>query len=131
MFLIRAAFWLSIVILLIPSGETPQEQGSAATVQAQLSPVDAFGAARDTVADLSSFCQRNPETCETGSAAFRVLAHKAQHGAEMLYEYVSAENADANPDASDASEEDPMHARQGTLNESDLKAPWQGPDLQS
>jgi hypothetical protein len=109
MFLLRSAFWLTIVILLIPadpqSGEAPR-----------VTVVNAFMAAQATVADFSGFCTRNPEVCTTGSAAIEVFAEKAENGVEMIYHYIDGtEPADA-------------EAGHGTLTNDDLVQPWQGDD---
>lgn len=109
MFLLRSAFWLTIVILLIPanpqSGEAPR-----------VTVVNALMAARATVADLSGFCKRNPDVCITGSAAIEVFAEKAENGVEMIHRYLGEGAAD--PEGADADN--------GTLTTDDLALPWQG-----
>jgi hypothetical protein len=112
MFLLRAAFWLTIVILLIPadpqSGEAPR-----------ITLVNAFMAARATVADLSGFCERNPDVCVTGGAAIDVFAEKAENGVRMLYRYFDEEDGeDGGADGA---------ANHGTLSPDDLALPWRGP----
>ena len=110
MFLLRSAFWLTLVILLIPadpqSGEAPR-----------VSLVNAFMAARATVADLSGFCGRNPDVCVTGGAALGIFAEKAENGVEMIYHYFDADG-----------EADPVDpgGNRGTLTTDDLALPWQG-----
>jgi hypothetical protein len=105
MFLLRSAFWLTIVILLIPadpqSGEAPR-----------VTVVNALMAAQATFADLGGFCGRNPDVCLTGSAAIDVFAEKAANGVEMIYEHFGGP-ADAN-------------GNPGTLTTDDLALPWQG-----
>lgn len=107
MFLLRSAFWLTIVILLIPAdpqtGEAPR-----------VTVVNALMAAQATVADLSGFCERNPEVCATGSAAVGMLAEKAENGVEMIYRYL---DGTAPADAGSG---------HGTLTDDDLAQPWQG-----
>ncbi len=109
MFLLRSAFWLTIVILLIPadpqSGEAPR-----------VTVVNALMAARATVADLSGFCDRNPDVCMTGSAAIGVLAEKAGNGVETIYRYLGDDGA-GTVDA---------EGNRGTLTTDDLALPWQG-----
>jgi Family of unknown function (DUF5330) len=108
MFLIRAAFWLSVAILFIPAnpqtGESPR-----------VTVVNAFLAAKATISDLSGFCDRNPDVCVTGSAAFDLFAQKAENGVRMLYDYL---NERKKPNAANA---------RGTLTEDDVALPWQGP----
>jgi hypothetical protein len=105
MFLLRSAFWLTIVILLIPAdpqfGEAPR-----------VTVLNALTAAQATVADLGGFCNRNPDVCLTGSAAIDVFAEKAGNGVEMIYEHFGGP----------ADDED----NRGTLTTDDLALPWQG-----
>ena len=64
MFLVRAAFWLSVVILLIPTAEGPQ---------ARLS-----GAADAAVEQAATFCDRNPHTCAAGAELWATYLKKAE-----------------------------------------------------
>ena len=124
MFLIRTAFWLSLVILLIPTGTADHED--TATAGSDLSAQEAVMAARHTVADLAGFCDRNPETCETGSAAIKAFGQKAQNGAKLLYEYLSeADFGNAAPQAESAGPNDAVPGTD-TLRSSDRDIPWQG-----
>jgi hypothetical protein len=70
MFLFRTAFWLVILILLLPTDEDQQNQ--------------IYGTAQAAVNDVASFCDRNPQTCATGQDAFAVLVQKAQYGAQVV-----------------------------------------------
>ena len=82
----------------------------------RVSLIEGMVAARAVAADLSSFCERNPDVCVTGTAAFQVFAEKAQNGAKMLYRYLD----------DSANEEAPAEG-QGTLTGEDLTPEWQGP----
>ncbi len=110
MFLIRAAFWLSIVVMFIPAD--PESNSPAPRV----SLIEGMIAARAVVTDLSSFCDRNPNVCVTGGAALQVFADKAQNGAKMLYRYLD-----------DGLEPAAPAEGQGTLTGEDLSPEWQGP----
>src|SRR5256885_965047 len=79
-FLIRTAFWLSIVIMLLPTPDSMKAPESG------LSAAQAVTAASATVSDMSQFCVRQPETCQTGSQALAHFGHKAQASAKWLYE---------------------------------------------
>ena len=74
MFLIRTAFWLIILVLLLPTNEQQQSE--------------VYGTAQAAVKDVSGFCDRNPGVCATGKDAFAVFVHKAKFGAEMLMGFV-------------------------------------------
>jgi hypothetical protein len=110
MFLIRAAFWLSVVIMFIPGD--PQSDTPAPRVTV----IETLVAARAVVADLSNFCERNPDVCVTGNAAFQVFAEKAQNGAKMLYQYLDKKFESGGTDD-----------EQGTLTGDDRTPDWQGP----
>src|SRR5277367_3377054 len=83
-FLLRMAFWLSIVLILLPSGTTQQAQ-PVSNVGAS----DAISAASATVQDLRGFCARQPDACSVGSQVAVSLGYKAQAGAKMLYEFLN------------------------------------------
>ncbi len=70
MFLIRMAFWLVIIIMLLPTNRDQQSE--------------IVGTAEATVKDVSSFCVRNPNVCDKGQDAFQVFMEKAQFGYQML-----------------------------------------------
>ncbi len=70
MFLIRTAFWLVVLVLLLPTDEDQQKR--------------IYGTAQAAVNDIAQFCDRNPQTCATGQDAFAVLVQKAQYGANMV-----------------------------------------------
>lgn len=115
MFLLRAAFWLSVVILLIPAD--PESGAEAPRVTA----LQALVAARATIADMSAFCDRNPDVCVTGGAAWQLFTEKAENGARMLYQLF-----DDGPTADPAAVPPGREAANGTLTPADLAVPWQG-----
>jgi hypothetical protein len=132
LFLIRTAFWLMIIVLLLP---TDQQQRS-----------EVYGTAQAAVHDVATFCDRNPETCARGKDAFSVFVQKAQFGARMLMDLINgrtgADDQDSpaqdedtrSPEASalfapasfDMSASD-MSASQDTLNPEDREEAWSGP----
>src|ERR1043166_8656687 len=78
-FLLRTAFWLSIVIMLLPtpdSMKTPDGVGAAKAVSA----------ASATLSDIGQFCTRQPDACEVGSQALTQFGHKAQASAKRSEE---------------------------------------------
>jgi hypothetical protein len=84
-FLFKVAFWLTIVILLMPADSgRPRADGGA-----QVGPAEAIGAAQAAVEDAREFCRRRPEACAVGAQAFQSFGEKAQHAAKLLYEFLS------------------------------------------
>src|ERR1044072_4820190 len=124
-FLLRTAFWLSIVIMLLPTPEsmkTPDGVGAAKAVSA----------ASATVSDMGQFCARQPDACEVGSQALTQFGHKAQASAKWGYDFlteklgdntVAARQPSAAPVAVDGS--------QNTLTASDTAPAFRGPVRQA
>ncbi len=75
LFLLRTAFWLMIIVLLLPTDERQRSE--------------VYGTAQAAVHDIATFCDRNPETCAKGKDAFGVLVQKAQFGARMLIDLLN------------------------------------------
>jgi hypothetical protein len=127
-FLIKAAFWLTIVVLFLPADSA--KQGPSA----QVGPIEALGAAQAAVEDASGFCTRNPGACEVGSQAFQTFGEKAQNGAKMLYEFLSARFAEpdsATTQFSTGSIKTPARPGHHTLTPADLEPVWSGPEPKS
>jgi hypothetical protein len=78
-FLLRTAFWLSLIILILPTDGEKQS--------------DVYGTAEAAVQDLSGFCTRNPDACEKGREAFSQFGEKAEFGARMLMDFIASQNA--------------------------------------
>lgn len=70
----RLIIALGVAAVLLPAETlTEAEKIETAEVSPQVSTYDAFNAAHSLYADVTSFCERNEETCITGKA----LATKA------------------------------------------------------
>jgi hypothetical protein len=131
MFLIRTAFWLMILVLLLPNDQQQQSE--------------VYGTAEAAVKDVSGFCDRNPGVCDKGRDAFSVFVHKAQFGAQMLMGFIrertgassvseapapAPEPTPAPAAASWEQEPDPEApaaatvSSQDTLNPADLEPAW-------
>ena len=78
-FLIKSAFWLSLVLLLIPFGG----QGSGG--EQPVGPVETFLAARAALTDVAGMCERRPDACEVGKAALQTIGVRAREGARIAY----------------------------------------------
>lgn len=78
-FLIRMAFWFSLVLLALPLDP-------AGTHGDSVSPIQAFFAAREAVDDVSGICERKPDVCEVGKAAMQTIGVRARETARIAYE---------------------------------------------
>jgi len=119
-FLLRLAFWLSIVVVLLPA---PAAQ-KADPAHPQVSTMEALGVAVTAVQDARAFCERNPGACEVGSQALHTFGQKAQYGAKMLYDFLSARFADDSRTATGSTVQPGRH----TLTPADLAPAWTGPE---
>ena len=80
-FLLRVAFWLSLVILLIPADpQIAAERGQGHEV----STFQAIDAAQSAYSDVKGFCGRNPTACDVGRVALDTFAAKAKTGARWV-----------------------------------------------
>ncbi|HTV68199.1 MAG TPA: DUF5330 domain-containing protein [Rhizobiaceae bacterium] len=84
-FLIRTAFWFSLVLLFLPLGGTDGQQ---------VGPLQAFVAARAAITDFSGFCERQPDACATGSAAIQTIGVRAQESVRIASELMGNDDAD-------------------------------------
>lgn len=117
MFMIRTAFWLSLLILLLPTDEQDQKI--------------VYGNAEAAVRDLTTFCARNPEVCEASKGAASKFSQKAQFGAKMLMDFFQDASArtDIEVDESRSSRRPSFFRReaQNTLTSEDLRPSWSVP----
>src|SRR6202051_1711703 len=83
-FLLRMAFWLGLVLVLLPREKTPESKKLP-----QVGASDAVSAATAAVSDMSQFCKRQPAACEVGGQAAAGIGHRAQEGARKLYQIIN------------------------------------------
>ena len=119
-FLIRTAFWLSIVIMLLP---TPD---SMKTPESGVGAAQAVTAASATVSDMAQFCTRQPDTCQVGSQALTHFGHKAQASAKWLYEKFTSKSEQPATTASPAKALAENDSSQNTLTQADTAPAWRG-----
>ncbi|GHB19646.1 hypothetical protein GCM10007094_04480 [Pseudovibrio japonicus] len=144
-FLLRTAFWIGLVLLLLPIGTGSDEDAPSIGI------VQVYLAAQSTLQDLGGFCERNPNACEMGSSVVTLVGLKAKEAARLVYDYLNDSETDdlqpvnstALPSAQDLIEtlpfdevaagqllpsfgstsDEPAHS--GTLSSADLDIPWQ------
>jgi hypothetical protein len=121
-FLIRAAFWLSIVIILLPTGS--QQPKSTPTIET----AEAVSAASAAVSDMRQFCARQPGACTVGSQAAVAFGYKAQAGAKMLYDFLTEALSPAETGSVAGTRKGETTAKsQDTLLPVDLTPVWRSP----
>jgi hypothetical protein len=118
MFFIRLAFWLGVIVMLLP---TDQQQ------QARV-----YNTAVSAVERASTFCDRNARTCELGAQAWASFLKKAEFGVRLLGDLIASGARSNEPEPSapplrqKASVSDNVGTH-GTLSAADLQPAWRGP----
>jgi len=77
-FLLRMAFWFSLVLLALPLSVGPDEAGHES-----VGPIQALFAAREAVGDIAGICERKPDVCETGKSAMHTISVRARETAKI------------------------------------------------
>lgn len=103
--LLRVAFGVGLVVLLLPSDEGQQQRLYQNTAYA--------------VERATTFCERNARTCESASSAWGVFVRKVEFGAKLVYDMATSTSRDdtqparydAAPAAAPASYEQPQAQR--------------------
>jgi hypothetical protein len=129
MFFVKAAFWIMIIILLLPS--SGQEK------------FELYYTAERTIADIGGFCVRNPDVCEKTSAMFGGVVQKLRTTAEMIEEVLrdagvasrreetgqgpAARQRQGQRDDDDANMTPTSSMAGDTLTGDDLRPTWHGP----
>ncbi len=127
MFLLRMAFWVSVVLALLPSFAAKQPS----SVKTDFEPAQAITAASATLSDLREFCARQPDACAAGGQFASVFGQRTEEGARILYDLIGERLRRASiVGGSGFSTAEPSTASgkpsQDTLTANDLAAPWRG-----
>jgi len=119
-FLLRMAFWLGLVLVLLPREKTPESKNLP-----QVGASEAVSAATAAVSDMSQFCKRQPAACVVGGQAASVIGQRAQEGARKLYQIITdkrpPDHTGSIPDGENAGD---SLAPRDTLTPNDLVAEW-------
>lgn len=119
MFLLRTAFWLTVVLVLLP-GAPKSKVGESEGVAA----ISALTAATAAVSDAGGFCDRQPHACSTGSQVLGTIGERAEAGARLVLDFVSARIVDQKRQATERAAQP---SGVDTLTSDDLGTAWRGP----
>lgn len=131
MFLIRMAFWVGVVVLLLPTDERQQAR--------------VYGTAVATVERVATFCERNAQACAAGAELWATFVKKAEFGVRMAIDLATSSGrkeeepapartqpasakARPEPKAETKTEMKVPAAVRGTLTPADLAPAWRGTD---
>jgi Family of unknown function (DUF5330) len=115
-FLLRMAFWIGLVCVLVPSANkdgSPIDAGQALTV------------ANAAVSDARGFCERQPQACVAGGQVASALGQKAEAGARTLFQLISEKLTEKPADKPAA--QSVSAAGHGTLTANDLQPAYHQP----
>jgi hypothetical protein len=91
-FLIRSAFWFSMVLVMLSifdheaTDRLKNEKGVEIT--------DALGAAAGALTYVGSMCSEKPDVCVKGVETFSTLGSRAREGARVAYTYLDTQFAE-------------------------------------
>ena len=116
-FLLRMAFWLGVVCVLLPNGM------HSTSPDANIDARQAATLASAAVSDMRGFCDRQPDACVAGGKVAVAIGHKAEAGARTLFEFITTKLSEKTADKLAPA----APAAQGTLTPSDLQPTWHAP----
>ena len=123
-FLLRMAFWLGLVLVLLPRDKTTESEKLP-----QLGTSEAMSAAGAAVSDMSQFCVRQPAACEVGGHAATVIGERAKEGAKKIYQIITDKKPDSTGSIGGEGEDqiEFAGARPDALTTDDLAIEWHLP----
>lgn len=114
MFLIRIAFWVALIALLLPTDQRQQEK--------------LMSAASEAAQRVATFCDRNATACERGAQYWAVFKQKLEFGARLAYDVatdrLSSKTAVSEPTSPPAPPPPRAERNKGSLTPSDLAPDW-------
>jgi hypothetical protein len=122
MSLLRLAFWLALLVLLLPTDAAQQARFTSF--------------ASTALARVSTFCDRNGRACDAGAAVWATFLRKAEFGIRLVGDLLGAggrQIAEQGPDLPPGHEKHPDRRLgkadpRGTLSPSDIyDPPWRAP----
>lgn len=103
MFFVKAAFWIVLIILLLPS--SGQEK------------FELYVAAERTISDIGGFCKRNPDVCEKTSSMVSGVVQKLRTTTQLIEEALRDAGIGARRDQT--GEQPVLPERHGQLDDDD------------
>ena len=124
-FLLRMAFWLGLVLVLLPRERTPESDKAP-----QIGASEAISAATAAASDMGQFCKRQPTACEVGGQAATAIGQRAQDGARQLYKIITDKKPDHTSSIDTAGDAETVPAAAPStdaLTEDDMAVEWRLP----
>lgn len=108
MFLIRWAFWIGLIVLVLPTEAAQQER--------------LYHTASTAVHRAATFCERNGEVCAKGGEYWAVFRQKLEFGARMVIDLATERMSGSQRQGAGQ-----MVQPTGTLTPADRAPAWRGP----
>ncbi|KQS77448.1 hypothetical protein ASG25_03520 [Rhizobium sp. Leaf384] len=93
-FLIKAAFWFSLVLVLLPIFGTEDATQTQTRTTAGVDIGETVSAASEAIGYISAICLEKPDVCTKGAETFNALGHRAKDGARIAYQLLETQFAD-------------------------------------
>lgn len=112
MFILKTIFWLSLVVLVLPTDASQQQE---------------FGRkARAAVYHIATFCDRNARACETGSHYWQIFKNKADYGLQLAFDLIVQRPELRDADSGRTRRNAAGRYDRGNLRSNDLVPAWRG-----
>lgn len=123
-FLLRMAFWLGVVCVLLPTGGSRPSSPNA-----HISASEAVTLASAAVSDARGFCGRQHVACTVAGKVANALGHRVEAGAHALYKFMTAHLQGTLPPGAKSASRTVTVSKpgKGTLTTADLQPPWHDP----
>lgn len=126
-FLLRCAFWLTVLAFLLPSPDNPSDKtmathGMQTTAYARLDGQDDVDAgemltlAARSAQDVMGFCDRNRSVCDRGSAVFAHVLNQSMYYGSQAFVWLS-EKAREHQQAQPSQPAAPASARTASVSD--------------
>ncbi len=114
MFFFKLAFWLGVIVLLLPTD---------AQQQARL-----YTTATAAVERATTFCDRNAKTCAVAAETWASFLKKAEFGARLVGDLISSSGRQG-PDSAQPPRQNTSASSdpRGTLSDTDVQPAWRAP----
>jgi len=113
-FLIKTAFWFSLVLVLLPLFNSQSATRLQNEPKVQVS--DAFGAASGAFQYVSALCSEKPDVCVKGGETFTALGYRAREGALVAYQFLDNQFGGNKADGKSVVPADTIKNGQAALN---------------
>lgn len=113
MFFVKLAFWLGLVVMLLPSD---------AQQQARL-----YTTATTAVERVTTFCDRNARTCTLSAEAWATFLRKAEFAARLVGDMINTGARQSGLEPFQGEAQAPGRKMSGTLTPMDMQPSWRAP----